>query len=363
MNDDHAAAARGRPFGLGARTIGLIFLGWTIYALLLANMLYWIRQVNPDMPQVSYVNLLRWALPEAWLWAILTLPIIEAARRLPVTAANWWHRVPTHFLIAVALHVVFATVMYFAHPYVRPGGPRPPWPRNLVSGYFFVWFIYAAIVATWHAVHAQGQALRFKNALLEAELRTLRMQLQPHFLFNTLNAVSELIHRDPARAERAVARLGDLLRWSLSSSSLREVSLREELAALDLYLDIQRLRYGDDLSLTVEAESAALEVAVPSLLLQPLVENAIRHGVHGARGAVAVDARRENGRLLLRVADDGRGLSPDFREGTGLRATRARLAGLYGDDHALRFTGGPDGGTTVEVTIPARTILAEGAIG
>jgi signal transduction histidine kinase len=334
--------------------IAFIFLGWTLYGILVANLVYGVRTVA-GLPRVSLGNLVRYQLPEAWLWALLTFPILALARRFPVTGRTWWARVPLHLVFAILVHVVIAVTMDVAHPFVRAGGPRPEMPERLLMNVFFDLFIYAGIVATWHAAFAQGQALRLRNELLEAELRMLRMQLQPHFLFNTLNAVSELIHRDPARAERALARLGDLLRWSLQSSSLKEVTLAEELAALEIYLDIQRLRHGDGLVLRVAADPAALDAAVPSLLLQPLVENAIRHGVRGARaGRVEIAARRENGRLRLTVDDDGTGLAPGFAEGTGLRATRARLAGLYGEEQSLRLVPRATGGTSVEVVIPAR---------
>jgi signal transduction histidine kinase len=335
------------------KALGLVFLGWTLYAALEANQITWMRAIN-GAPPVAYVNLLRYSLVSAWLWALLTLPIVALARRFPVTSVNWWHRVPLHVVFAIAVHGIVAASLYFGHPFLRPGGPRYPLAPSLLSGLFFDAFVYGGIVATWHALFAQGQTSRLKSELLEAELRMLRMQLQPHFLFNTMNAVSELIHRDPARAERALARLGDLLRWSLQSSSLHEVTLREELEALEIYLDIQRLRHGEGLVLAVDAEPAALELAVPSLLLQPLVENAIRHGVRGAaRGRVEIDARREDGRLRLAVSDDGIGIAAGFDEGTGLRATRARLEGLYGAEQSMRIAPAPTGGTRVEVTIPA----------
>ncbi len=336
------------------RTFALVFAGWTLYGVLVGNLIYGLRKLN-GAPPVSLFNLIRYSMADAWMWALLTLPILGLARRFPISGTNWWRHVPLHLLFAVLIHAFISTFMYVTHAWVRGGGPRPELPQTLLAGVFFDTFIYAGIVATWHAAFAHGQALRLRNELLEAELRMLRMQLQPHFLFNTLNAVSELIHRDPARAERALARLGDLLRWSLQSSSLQEVTLSEELAALEIYLDIQRLRHGAQLTLRIDAAPDTLELAVPSLLLQPLVENAIRHGVRGVRsGRVDVTARRENGRLRLVVEDDGAGLVSGYVEGTGLRATRARLAGLYGGDHVMRLSPRQAGGTAVEVTNPAR---------
>jgi LytS/YehU family sensor histidine kinase len=236
------------------------------------------------------------------------------------------------------------------------------WPEGLWVGLLYDVFVYVAIVGTAQAIGAHAQALRLRNDLLESELRMLRMQLQPHFLFNTLHGVAELVHRDPASAERALMRLADLLRWTLQSSAAREVSVREELAALETYLEIQRLRHGPGVVMRVEADADTMGLGMPGLLLQPLVENALRHGVRSTDVAgVHVRVRRDGDRLLLAVTDDGRGLAPGFRVGTGLRATRARLAGLYGADQRFEIGGADGRGTRVAIAIPARS-LAAGAV-
>ena len=355
MNEHETKPSRS-PFHW--RTLIVALAAWTLYAVLMANFISFSRELN-EAPNIPFIRLLRYNLPEAWLWAVLTLFILEAARRFPVTAGTWKRRVPLHLLLAVGFHAVAVVLMDLLYPLVRGVGPRPPVASILVGGLIFNLFIYAAIVATWHAVVAHSRELKLRNDLLEAELRTLRMQLQPHFLFNTLNTVSELIHRDPDRAERAVARLGDLLRWSLRTSTLDEVALGEELEALGLYLDIQRLRHGEDVTLRIVAEPDVLSCRVPSLLLQPLVENAIRHGIaQRGKGTVTIGARSENGRLVLRVADDGAGVSGRVEEGTGLRTTRTRLWKLYGDDHALRLVPAGGGGTVVEIEVPERRHVA-----
>jgi LytS/YehU family sensor histidine kinase len=302
----------------------------------------------------SFWGQVRMQLPEVWLWALLTLPILAAAYRFPVTRSNWKRRAPLHLLFAVGLHFFRVGVMWLVDPALT-GSQAHPMPYALVGTILLDGFIYVAIVGVVHAASAQGQALRFRNELLEAELRMLRMQLQPHFLFNTLNAVSELARIDPERAEQALVRLGDLLRWSLQSSRLREVSLHEEMAALETYLEIQRLRHGEGLTFHLDAEPEALDLAVPSLLLQPLVENAIRHGLRGSfRGNIAIHAAREGDLLRMAIVDDGRGLPAGFREGTGLRTTRARLLGLYGESHSFRIERGSQGGTVIEIDLPAR---------
>jgi len=338
------------------RRVLLVFGGWTAYALLAASLFYGWRSRDGVPPPL--LGMMQYWLVTSWAWALATFPIVALARRFPVTPATWPARIPLHLGMAVVMHVAVTVTLWAVHPYVR-SGPRPEMPYALIGNLFFHMFVYVALVAIVQAAVAQGQALRLRNELLEAELNVLRMQLQPHFLFNTLHAVSELIHVDPPRAERALARLGDLLRWSLQSSGRQEVPLREELAALESYLDIQRLRHGDDLTFRIEADADTLGLAVPNLLLQPLVENAIRHGVRGRPGrGVTVRARRAEGRLELAVDDDGRGIDPGWREGTGLRTTRARLAGLYGENHALRLEPRPEGGTRAAVSLPARPVEA-----
>jgi two-component system LytT family sensor kinase len=332
--------------------VALVFLGWTLYGVLTAN-IHYVFGRGLGMKE-SFWRLVRFELPEDWLWALLTFPILAAAHRLPVTRANWTKRVPAHLALATAVHFLRVGVLWLIEPYVREQRGLEM-PFALVGTILLDGFIYVAIVAVVHAASAQGQALRFRNELLEAELRLLRMQLQPHFLFNTLNAVSELARTDPERAEQALVRLGDLLRWSLQSSRLREVALQDELAALETYLEIQRLRHGEGLTFRIQADPDTMELAVPSLLLQPLVENSIRHGMRGgSRGNISILAGREEQALRLVISDDGRGLSSGFREGTGLRTTRARLIGLYGGTHSFRIHPGPGGGTMIEIELPAR---------
>lgn len=352
MNQASTPPQSPRSFRPSLRGLALLFTGWTLYGVLTAN-IHYVFGRSLGMKE-NFWGLVRFELPEDWLWALLTLPILAAAYRFPVTRSNWKTRAPLHFAFAMVIHFFRVVALWLLEPYVRVKAGLTM-PYALVGTILLDGFIYVAIVGVVQAASAQGQALRFRNELLEAELRLLRMQLQPHFLFNTLNAVSELARSDPERAEQALVRLGDLLRWSLQSSRLREVSLHEELAALETYLEIQRLRHGDGLTFHIEADPEALELAVPSLLLQPLVENAIRHGLRGgAHGNITIRAAREGDRLRLAVVDDGRGLPTGFREGTGLRTTRARLLGLYGGAHAFRIERGTQGGTVIEIDLPAR---------
>ena len=360
MRDPSAApAAPARPrLRLPAPVLSqlLIFAAWTVYGVAYGWYTYFIRQQN-GIPVTALINFIWFKLPDVWLWALLTPPIIALARRFRVTTANAIHRVPLHLMLAIVVHFVEMTVLVAITPWTRPYGPVPHWPGVLLTGLFYNGFVYLGIVAAVHAIDEQRRALHLRTALLETELRLLRLQLQPHFLFNTLHAVAELLHRDPRAAEHAIVRLADLLRWTLQSSGAREVAVRDELAALETYLEIQRLRLGDRVTMSVEADADTLHLGTPSLLLQPLVENALRHGVRTASsGDVRVRVRRDGERLELSVSDDGRGVTNGYREGTGLRATRERLAGLYGTLGRFAITPAPGRGTTVAIVIPARPV-------
>ena len=187
------------------------------------------------------------------------------------------------------------------------------------------------------------------------------MQLHPHFLFNTLHSISALIRRDPDAADKMIARLGDFLRLTLENSGAQEVSLQKELEFLKCYLEIERVRFQDRLTTRLDIEPRALDAAVPNLILQPIVENAIRHGVapRSAPGHVEISAKRGERALRIQVRDNGPGLSaitaPDdaFREGLGLTNTRARLARLYGAAHRFELEDAPGGGLLVTLEIPA----------
>jgi len=340
------------------RTALLVFAGWTVYGVLFANV---IRAFSAVRPRPKMWGLLIYAWSEAWVWALFTAPIVWLARRFPVTTRTWPRSIPLHLGFALFFHCVVAGSGILLRPWVRPGYHEALW-ETMLSGILFDGFLYLMIVAIVHAFDAQTHALRLQNQLLEADLRVLRMQLQPHFLFNTLNAVSELVHLDPAAAERALTRLGDLLRWTLQSSSQAEVPLREELTALATYLEIQQIRHGEGLRFRVDAAADTLELGVPALLLQPLVENAIRHGIAGAPdGEVVIETRRAGNRLHMSIRDDGRGFVSGHREGTGLRTTRARLAGLYADDQVLQIGPASGRGSEVEIVVPAHLPRSDGA--
>jgi signal transduction histidine kinase len=222
---------------------------------------------------------------------------------------------------------------------------------------------YGALVGMAHAVHfyrryreRERRALCLESNLTKARLHALQAQLQPHFLFNTLNAIVTLLRRDPRAAENTLMSLSDLLRLALSRSQEQEIPLRDELLFLERYIQIQQTRFGERLAFETNVEGTALDCLVPTLMLQPLVENAVQHGIEpaGSAGMVRVLGRREEGRLIIEVADNGAGLGANesANGGIGLSNLRQRLSGLYGADHTLDISSPPEGGTNVRIALP-----------
>ncbi|HUM10288.1 MAG TPA: histidine kinase [Myxococcaceae bacterium] len=303
------------------------------------------------------------------LWACL-VPLVGAlARRFPLDAPPRLRNALIHFVVGIAVIfvVILGWVLTAFHVFRMYDQPtwtaafHHAWPR-----YFpFDLTIYAFILLGWNAFHwyARYQERELRTAQLEASLQeakleALRSQLNPHFLFNALNSVSALMHRDVDAADAMLARIGELLRLTLASDGSQEIRLGEELELLDRYLDVERIRFAERLAVVMDVAPATLEARLPAFSLQPLVENAIHHGVasRDQGGRVTIVARRIDGRLQLRVADDGPGpgvLPP--REGVGLRNTRARLHQLYGESQELQLRQPPGGGCEVTVELPWRT--------
>ena len=320
----------------------------------------------PNFAQLLALNLSYW-----YSWAILAPGIIWLGRRFPFDRRTWKRVVPVHIagvLAATVLHVcltVAARLLIFR----ATGDFGGTWLLETQRMFFlnFDWetMTYWTILGVSHALRyhyeAQDRALRasqLETRLMEAQLQSLQRQLQPHFLFNTLNTISALMHRDVDAADDMIARLSELLRGSLQSVGVQEVPLQQELDFLRKYLEIEQTRFRDRLSVVFDVDPAALEVMVPNLILQPLVENAIKHGIgpRPAPGRVVVRARRSAGVLELEVRDNGVGMSDatlsDFNRGVGLANTRSRLQHLYGPSHRFEFRQPADGGLSVVMAIP-----------
>ena len=197
-------------------------------------------------------------------------------------------------------------------------------------------------------------AVELEKSLAEARLKSLQMQLNPHFLFNTLHAISALMHKDVDSADRMVAQLSDLLRRALDGSDEQEVSVRREIDFLQRYVAIEKTRFGTRLSVEMKIAPDTQAALVPNLLLQPLVENAIRHGIEkqARPGRIEISSNRAGGDLILEVSDNGGGLPPQWKENIGLSNTRSRLSQLYGTNHRFEIRNGESGGVSIRIAIP-----------
>jgi hypothetical protein len=303
----------------------------------------------------------------------LTVPLaLWVTRRWPLGRGNWRRAIPAHLLTALAIHVGFFLMMQpvrltLSVWFDEPSLFRPASLVLFAQTWFGVLLLYGQMSAVTHGIHYYSgwrdrelRASRLEAQLVQAQLQMLRMQLHPHFLFNTLHSVSSLMHTDVKAADRILALLGDLLRDSLDKVGSHEVTLKQELEFIDRYLEIERTRFRDRLAPSVAVAPECWDARVPSFVLQPLVENAIRHGVsrRSAAGLLAIAAWREGGRLVLSVTDDGPGLPGEGalpgRNGVGLANTRARLQQLYGDEARLELLPARSGGAEARVVLPYR---------
>jgi two-component system, LytTR family, sensor kinase len=365
----------------GARVIGprerLAILGlWTCFGLLESTKAYVTMPMRARGAGFGYALLgnMPW-----WIaWALLTPLIFIVAYRFrldrrPVAGALAVHAVAS--VVAALAHLVpVMSLYYYTHARHAPNiGPLPVQMGNWLNTYgLFGMLTYWAVVGAYYALEfhrrmrateQEAASLKLQAAELralthEARLHALRMELNPHFLYNALNAISGLVRRaDRDAAVGMLARLGDLLRVTLNSNAAEEVPLERELECLELYLEIERVRFADRLFTEIDVPADLGDALVPSLILQPIVENAVRHGIAPVPGpgTIRIRARREGADVQLVVADTGAGWDTrrnGQREGVGLTNTRARLAQLYGDAAGLRAGPGPDGGTRVVLTLP-----------
>jgi two-component system, LytTR family, sensor kinase len=248
----------------------------------------------------------------------------------------------------------------------RPGGTeRRVVLFQTVGSWLVIGLVtYSAVVALASALDYQrrlrDEAVRvaqLQRDLSDAQVQAIKMLVQPHFLFNTLHAVNVLIEKEPAAATRMVSRLGDLLRHTLTRATVAEVPLRTELDVLQLYLEIEQTRFLDRLTVRIDAPAETLDALVPDLILQPLAENAIKHGIESNIGAgrVEVTVSRDGASLVIEVRDSGRGPGDGVTNRIGLTTVRDRLARLYGDAHEFSLMAGPAGGGVARIRIPFRT--------
>ncbi len=351
------------------RRIALIFGFWTLIALSFAGQFY-IEASKAGVP-VTWNQAVGSSLADWYIFALLSLPLVRLAGRFRLEGEHWLNGVSAHLAASVVFSVAWVVLRsWLALAQSRLSGAPVSFAALfqplLVKTWHYNLLVYWVIMSVIHAFDyyrkfqdREVRAIELEKRLAEARLQALQMQLNPHFLFNTLHAISALMHKDVEAADRMLARLSDLLRYALESTDEQEVSLRQELSFLKRYLEIEQTRFGARLTIQLDVPSDTLDARVPNLILQPLVENAIRHGIepHARPGRIELIARREGDTLKLRVRDNGAGLSPDqiLDEGVGLANTRARLEQLYGAAHRFELANHPDGGLVVSLDIPART--------
>jgi two-component system, LytTR family, sensor kinase len=357
------------------RNYARIFLAWTALGLFFFSQSLTQKFFSRD-PTPWWHFLITW-LTSVWISALLTPVIVWLGRRFPFTRREWLHRTAVHLLFSVAFSLIELIVASAIFPRL---GVFPVYMKTFVGTFFFLFILgfhqnitsYWTVICIDYAIRyyrgyqeSERQALKLKlhaselqSQLVRSQLSALKTQLQPHFLFNTLNAIMVLVRQQRGRqAEEMLAGLSDLLRCVLEDVDAQEVPLRRELEYVQLYLSIEQVRFRDRLRVEISADPATLDAAVPHMVLQPIVENAIRHGIgrSSAAGRLQISAARVNDTLELNVRDDGPGLSSidlSRKGGIGLANTRARLHQLYGEAAHLKVENAEQGGAIATMVLP-----------
>ena len=351
-----------------------VFLVATLLGLFSTAQAYRLTSLNPkahvdgiEIGSMLILNLTLWYVPAA-----LMAPIFRIATHFRLDAERWIRAIAIHATTAVLFSIVHVAAMMVVRVMLWPElrlMPAERWLSYIQDHYLrnLDWSLmtYAAVVGLSYALgyyrESQARALKaahLETSLMEARLKTLEAELHPHFLFNTLHAISTLVHTDPEAADRMISRLSDLLRLTFDRSGAAGVALKEELEFLQKYLEIEQIRFQDRLAVKFDIDPETLDTDVPRLILQPLVENAIKHGIgpRAGQGLVQISTKKRPDGTWIEVRDNGVGLSRNararFTNGVGLSNTRARLECLYGSQHRLDFAEG-NGGLSVQMLIPA----------
>jgi sensor histidine kinase YesM len=343
----------------------VIAISCTIAAVLFASVMYvmldMMEHVRPDP-----LLLLLWWAARFYLWAALAPAVAYSLKRIPLQPIA-----ASHIFLHVLASLMFSLVHMVLHlslAVVFMGRPTLSGNSSSLSvqvihsfplGVLAYWVILAMMMATSHYERSRLEQVRtskLQAQLAEARLRALQMQLQPHFVFNALHSLSDLVTDEPKTAVRLIARLGDFLRLTLQNSTSQWVPLKRELDFLEAYLEIERVRFGDRLQVVFQIDPQSLDAEVPSLILQPLVENAIRHGIasHIGPGLVQLASRRRGATLLLEIRDNGPGMPSNPPEGFGLRNTHERLRQTYGSSYSLEVRNQGERGVVVSCEFPYR---------
>lgn len=350
----------------------IIFGIWLVAGILYAAQSYYYRSSIGQA--VSWSGILMNDASYFVLWFCFTPWLLWVGRRFYVDRTQGLARIATQVVLAIATAIIHRALYDLIFMPLRQTPERPfTWARfyySVIGSFDYGVLVYGVAILVIHAIayHHRFQQEQVRNSQLQAELATaqlqaLRMQLHPHFLFNTLNTIAVLIKQDANKALHMVELLGDLLRQALKNQQEQEIPLQQELEFLQHYLQIEAIRFGDRLQVHMHTDPETLTARVPRLILQPLAENAIRHGLakHRRAGVIKISALRQNGELQLRVSDNGEGPNAGHgKDGIGLSNTRARLQTLYGEHGRFELAPGENGGAVATIVIPfAETILPQ----
>lgn len=343
-----------------------VWLFWSLVGLAFASQVYLSSALLGR--SIHWSQAISYALADWYVWAIVSAPVLWLARRFPPERGAVSRTAGIHLVGAIGcslLYVLIRAAVGVAHGWMidEPASYGEIFRPLLVKTFPFNLLVYGVILSVSHALDYYRKyhertvhTLELENHLTEARLQSLLRQLKPHFLFNTLNGIASLMHSDVDAADRMLVRLSELLRLTMAQSGQPLTTLRAELEFIEKYLDIERIRFRDRLTVEYDVRDDALDAATPNLILQPIVENAIRHGIepHPRAGKITVRARRDSARLMIAVLDTGAGVPPGgfTREGIGVANTRARLRELYGDQHRFEMSNRPEGGLQVLLEIP-----------
>jgi two-component system LytT family sensor kinase len=346
---------------------GLIFGVWTIVALFFSTQVY-LMNYSEGQP-IRYARVFLVQAAACYLWALATPLILWLSSRFCIERSNWLRRAALHFLFSVIVCSSLLAGHFILYMFLIGRGSNVGPLRvfnyvyyNLDRWLLFYWFIILMTHAfRYYNSYRKGElkASQLRTQLVQSQLEALKMQVHPHFLFNTLHSISALLSKDTEAARKMITRLGDFLRLTLENSGSMEVTLQQEIEFLHGYLEIERIRFQDRLTTDIRVDPEVLDVRVPNLILQPIVENAMRHAIGNSKsGRVEITAAPRNGVVRIEVKDNGPGmqvdgtLEPRRGKGVGLTNTRARLAGLYGNAATFELTNDPSGGLVVTLEIP-----------
>ena len=349
----------GRGISLNVSPGMAVASGWTLFGLC-SFVVCMVADAATEGESLPWTSILAYSLGAAWIWAGLTPGVLWLSRRAPFSRGKWLPSLLIHAVAGAGFVLASLTLqtMLAAATGIDTSGSSLLLPRVENS-----LLAYGALAITGQAARyfrllktRQVQTSELEARLARTHLQLLRMQLQPHFLFNTLNTVAELVHSDPDTADQMITRLGRLLRLSLDHAGHQVVPLRQEIDFLRMYAEIEQVRFQDRLQIVWNVAPDTVDAAVPTLLWHPVLENAIRHGVTplAGRGLIVIAAERQGDELVLELRDNGRGLPNGRipREGVGLRNIRERVEQLYGSKARFTLEPAPGGGTVATLRLP-----------